>query len=51
MKFKIQQYWTEAIGQAENVSALDALIAAESAKEEALKNHKKGLMQQMFPNN
>lgn len=31
------------------LSELDALIASESAKEEALKNHKKGLMQQLFP--
>ena len=31
------------------LSSLDDLIAAESAKVEALKDHKKGLMQQMFP--
>lgn len=34
---------------AECLSGMDALIAAESAKEEALKSHKKGLMQQLFP--
>ncbi len=31
------------------LSSLDDLIAAESAKVEALKDHKKGLMQQLFP--
>ena len=31
-------------------SEMDALIASESAKLESLKNHKRGLMQQMFPN-
>jgi type I restriction enzyme S subunit len=31
------------------LSSLDALIAAESKKLEALKTHKKGLMQQLFP--
>ena len=31
------------------LSSLDALIAAESEKLEALKAHKKGLMQQLFP--
>lgn len=31
------------------LSSLDDLIAAESAKMEALKDHKKGLMQQLFP--
>lgn len=34
---------------AECLSALDETIAAESDKLEALKNHKKGLMQQLFP--
>ena len=34
---------------AECLSALDEQIAAESAKVDALKDHKKGLMQQMFP--
>lgn len=34
---------------AECLSSLDDLIAAESAKVEALKDHKKGLMQQLFP--
>ena len=34
---------------AECLSSLDELIAAESAELEALKEHKKGLMQQMFP--
>lgn len=34
---------------AECLSALDDQIAAESAKLEALKNHKRGLMQQLFP--
>lgn len=33
----------------ECLSALDDQIAAESAKLEALKDHKKGLMQQLFP--
>ena len=31
------------------LSSLDALIAAETKKLEALKTHKKGLMQQLFP--
>ena len=31
------------------LSSLDALIAAEAQKHEALKTHKKGLMQQLFP--
>jgi type I restriction enzyme, S subunit len=31
------------------LSSLDALITAETQKIEALKNHKKGLMQQLFP--
>jgi type I restriction enzyme S subunit len=31
------------------LSALDAQIASESAKRDALKTHKKGLMQQLFP--
>ena len=31
------------------LSSLDALIAAEAKKREALKTHKKGLMQQLFP--
>jgi type I restriction enzyme S subunit len=31
------------------MSSLDALITAETQKHEALKNHKKGLMQQLFP--
>lgn len=34
---------------AECLSAMDDIIASESAKLEALKNHKKGLMQQLFP--
>ena len=34
---------------AECLSALDKQIAAESAKVDALKDHKKGLMQQLFP--
>ena len=34
---------------AECLSALDALIASESAKFDTLKDHKKGLMQQLFP--
>lgn len=34
---------------AECLSALDDLIAAESAKLDSLKDHKKGLMQQLFP--
>ena len=34
---------------AECLSVLDDQISAESAKIDALKNHKKGLMQQMFP--
>lgn len=34
---------------AECLSALDDLIAAESAKLDSLMNHKKGLMQQLFP--
>lgn len=34
---------------AECLSALDDQISAESAKLEALKDHKKGLMQQLFP--
>jgi type I restriction enzyme S subunit len=31
------------------LSTLDALITAETQKHEALKTHKKGLMQQLFP--
>jgi type I restriction enzyme S subunit len=31
------------------LSSLDALIAAQTQKLEALKTHKKGLMQQLFP--
>ena len=31
------------------LSSLDALITAETQKFEALKTHKKGLMQQLFP--
>jgi len=31
------------------LSSLDALITAETQKLEALKTHKKGLMQQLFP--
>ena len=34
---------------ADCLSSLDALIAAQSDKLDALKNHKKGLMQQLFP--
>jgi hypothetical protein len=30
-------------------TSLDALIAAETQKHEAVKTHKKGLMQQLFP--
>jgi type I restriction enzyme S subunit len=33
----------------ESLSSLDALIAAQSEKIDALKSHKKGLMQQLFP--
>lgn len=32
------------------LNSLDALITAETQKHEALKTHKKGLMQQLFPN-
>jgi len=35
---------------ADCLSSLDALIAAHTEKLEALKSHKKGLMQQLFPN-
>jgi type I restriction enzyme S subunit len=31
------------------LSSLDALVTAEAEKHEALKTHKKGLMQQLFP--
>jgi type I restriction enzyme S subunit len=31
------------------LSSLDALITAETQKHEALKTHKRGLMQQLFP--
>ena len=34
---------------ADCLSSLDALITAETQKHEALKTHKKGLMQQLFP--
>src|SRR5690625_2350572 len=34
---------------ADCLSSLDALIAAQAAKIDALKTHKKGLMQQLFP--
>ena len=44
--------WSEALAtpqfQANNVT-LDALITAETQKLEALKTHKKGLMQKLFP--
>jgi type I restriction enzyme S subunit len=33
----------------ECLTSLDALITAETQKLEALKTHKKGLMQQLFP--
>ncbi len=35
---------------ADCLSSLDALIAAQARKVDALKSHKKGLMQQLFPN-
>ena len=35
---------------ADTLSSLDELIAAQTQKLEALKTHKKGLMQQLFPN-
>jgi len=35
----------------EAIKSLDDLITAQSQKVEALKQHKKGLMQQLFPNN
>ncbi|NTW64455.1 MAG: restriction endonuclease subunit S [Chlorobiaceae bacterium] len=35
---------------ADGLSSLDALIAAQTEKLDALKIHKKGLMQQLFPN-
>lgn len=41
--------FTEQQKIAECLSALDGLIVAESAKLDALKEHKKGLMQQLFP--
>jgi type I restriction enzyme S subunit len=34
---------------AESLASLDALIAAQAQKLDALKAHKKGLMQQLFP--
>ena len=34
---------------ADCLSELDSLIAAETAQLESLKDHKKGLMQQLFP--
>jgi type I restriction enzyme S subunit len=34
---------------ADCLTSLDALITAETQKHEALKTHKKGLMQQLFP--
>ena len=34
---------------AECLSAIDGMIASESAKLDALKDHMKGLMQQLFP--
>jgi type I restriction enzyme S subunit len=34
---------------ADCLSSLDALIAAHAEKLDALKSHKKGLMQQLFP--
>ncbi len=40
---------SEKIRIASCLSSLDGLIASESDKEEALKKHKKGLMQQLFP--
>ena len=40
---------TEQLKIAECLSSLDELIASESAKLDSLKDHKKGLMQQLFP--
>jgi type I restriction enzyme, S subunit len=37
------------LGSPARLSALDDLIAAQTQKLEALKTHKKGLMQQLFP--
>jgi len=34
---------------AECLSSMDDMIASESAKLDVLKDHKKGLMQQLFP--
>lgn len=49
-KFRIPKDANEQQKIANCLSSLDALIAAQSEKIEALKEHKKGLMQQLFPN-
>ena len=49
LKIKIPQQLEEQQKIAESLSSLDALILAQSSKVEALKQHKKALVQQLFP--
>jgi type I restriction enzyme S subunit len=49
MRLVIPQTAAEQKRIADCLSSLDALIAAEAEKLDALKTHKKGLMQQLFP--
>ena len=42
-------FWSIASCIASCLTTLDDLIAAQTQKHEALKTHKKGLMQQLFP--
>jgi len=54
-KPEVLAFWVTAPSPAEQhriatcLSSLDTLITAETQKYEALKTHKKGLMQQLFP--
>ncbi len=49
IKFMVPKTLAEQQKIAECLSSMDNMIASESAKLDALKDHKKGLMQQLFP--
>jgi type I restriction enzyme S subunit len=49
LKIKVPTDQTEQQRIATCLSSLDELITAETQKLEALKTHKRGLMQQLFP--
>ena len=49
LSFQVSTSLAEQQRIASCLSSLDALITAETQKHEALKTHKKGLMQQLFP--